>query len=92
MVREGRKLRFFYHGACFTGDADPRTQQNSSFNTKMEYHESTAPNLSSLEGPRAVLDPDGRELTRKVFKKQAPAVLGQGKWSVESRGYKPNNK
>ena len=92
MVREGRKLRFFYHSACFTGEADPRTQENSSFGTKQEYHEATAPKLSCLEGPRAVLDPDGRELTRKVFKSEAPAVLGKGKWSVASRGYKPQCK
>lgn len=92
MVRDGRKLRFFYHECCFTGDADPRSQSNSSYDTKTEYHETTAPKLSSLEGPRAVRDPDGRELTRKVFQKQAPRVVGQGKWSVQSRGYNPQYK
>ena len=40
-------------------------------------------------GPRACKDADGRTLGRKVFKEQAPQVLGTGKWSVESRGYKP---
>ncbi|KAJ3119247.1 hypothetical protein HK098_005661 [Nowakowskiella sp. JEL0407] len=30
-VRDGRKMRLFYHSACFSGDADPRTQQGSSF-------------------------------------------------------------
>ncbi|MDC3321730.1 hypothetical protein OAV88_03930 [bacterium] len=25
-VRDGRKLRFFYHEECFSGNADPRTQ------------------------------------------------------------------
>jgi hypothetical protein len=90
MVREGRKLRFLYHKECFTGDADPRTQDNSSFCRNVDYHQNTAPKLSSLEGPRAVLDPDGREMTRKVFKPEAPSVLGQGKWSVKSRGYNPS--
>lgn len=90
MVRDGRKLRFQYHKGCFTGGADPRTQQNSSFDNSIEYHENTAPKLSSLEGPRAVLDPDGREMSRKIFKSSAPSVLGQGKWSVQSRGYNPS--
>lgn len=30
IVRDGRKLRFFYHPECFSGDADPRTQTGSS--------------------------------------------------------------
>ncbi|KAL0048643.1 hypothetical protein WJX82_007573 [Trebouxia sp. C0006] len=33
-VREGRKMRFYYHDKCFSGEADPRTQGNSSFNKK----------------------------------------------------------
>jgi hypothetical protein len=53
MVRDGRKLRFFYHCDCFTGDADPRTQENSSFFEKKQYHQISAPKVSSLEGPRA---------------------------------------
>jgi hypothetical protein len=92
MVRDGRKLRFFYHEECFTGSADPRTQTHSSFSEKPEYHMNTAPKLSSLEGPRACRDADGRELTRKVFKPEAPSVLGAGKWSVGSRGYNPAHK
>ena len=28
-VRDGRKMRFFYHEACFSNDADPRTQSSS---------------------------------------------------------------
>ena len=32
VVRDGRKMRFFYHLECFSGDADPRTQQSSTFN------------------------------------------------------------
>lgn len=91
MVRDGRKLRFFYHVECFTGDADPRTQENGSFYVQTDYHKSTAPNVSSLEGPRACCDPDGRPFGRKVFKSQAPSVLGTGKWSVASRGYNPKN-
>ena len=39
-----------YHEQCFTGDADPRTQKNSSFAEKTIYHENTAPKISSLEG------------------------------------------
>lgn len=31
-VRDGRKMRFFYHEKCFSGDADPRTQANSTAN------------------------------------------------------------
>ena len=88
MVRDGRKLRFFYHSSCFTGDADPRTQVNSSYAEVKEYHTNTAPNISSLAGPRACTDPDGRPLGRAVFKTEAPSVLGQGKWSVAQRGYK----
>ena len=88
LVREGRKLRFFYHEACFTGDADPRTQIGSSFE-RQEYHGSSAPRLSSLEGPRACFDADGRELGRAVFKPRAPSALGRGKWSVNERGFRP---
>ena len=89
MVREGRKLRFFYHETCFTGDADPRTQEGSSFKERLDLHKKTAPNISSLEGPKAHKDSDGRALGREVFKPSAPAKLGVGKWSVESRGYAP---
>lgn len=32
-IRDGRKMRLFYHRECFSGDADPRTQQNSSYNS-----------------------------------------------------------
>jgi hypothetical protein len=31
-VRDGRKMRYFYHEGCFSGEADPRTQSNSTFN------------------------------------------------------------
>lgn len=91
MVRDGRKLRFFYHTTCFTGTADPRTQKNSSYSDIKEYHKNTAPNISSLSGPKACTDPDGRPLGRAVFKPQAPSVLGKGKWSVQQRGYHPNH-
>ncbi|KAI8920279.1 hypothetical protein DFJ77DRAFT_451991 [Powellomyces hirtus] len=30
-VRDGRKIRLFYHPTCFSGSADPRTQARSSF-------------------------------------------------------------
>jgi hypothetical protein len=90
MARDGRKLRFFYHVDCFSGDADPRTQTNSSFETKPEYHEKSAPKVSSLEGPRALKDADGRELGRTVFKDKAPSVIGAGKWSVANRGFVPS--
>jgi hypothetical protein len=89
MVRDGRKLRFFYHVECFTGDADPRTQEGGSFFEKPEYHTATAPKISALEGPRACTDPDGRPLGREVFKDEAPSTIGHGKWSVTSRGYNP---
>ncbi len=32
MARDGRKIRLIYHLKCYSGDADPRTQNNSSFN------------------------------------------------------------
>jgi hypothetical protein len=89
MARDGRKLRFFYHLVCFSGGADPRSQENSTFEMKTEYHKKWAPNLSSLEGPRAVKDGDGREMGRTVFKDKAPSVVGAGKWSVQSRGFVP---
>lgn len=89
MVRDGRKLRFFYHDKCFTGGADPRTQDNSSYATQEAYHKPTAPNISSLEGPRACRDADGRTLGRQVFKQHAPCTVGHGKWSVGQRGYQP---
>ena len=31
--RDGRKIRLIYHKDCFSGDADPRTQKGSSFNS-----------------------------------------------------------
>jgi hypothetical protein len=91
MVREGRKLRFFYHQKCFTGDADPRTQTGSSYAKKREYHEMSAPKISCLEGPRAVRDVDGRPLGRSIFKAEAPSTLGYGKWNVKQRGYMPKH-
>ncbi len=89
MVREGRKLRFFYHESCFTGDADPRTQEGSSFDVREDLKKKTAPDISSLEGPRACRDSDGRVLGREVFKASPPKALGAGKWSVGNRGYHP---
>lgn len=88
-VRDGRKLRFFYHEQCFTGNEDPRTQVGATFMEKEDYHKKLAPNISSLEGPRACKDSDGRVLGRSVFKSEAPKTLGAGKWSVKSRGYNP---
>lgn len=32
-VRDARKIRLVYHEKCFSGDSDPRSQKNSSFNT-----------------------------------------------------------
>ena len=90
--RDGRKLRFAYHERCFTGDADPRSQENSSFETREDYHKKNAPAISALEGPRAVRDPDGRPMGRQVFKPEAPSALGSGKWSVAERGYKAVHK
>ena len=88
MCRDGRKLRFFYHAGCFTGSDDPRTQANSSYEERRDYHKPTAPALSSLEGPRAYRDADGRVLGREVFKPGAPSQVGRGKWSTIERGYK----
>lgn len=33
MYRDGRRIRLMYHENCFSGDADPRTQKGSSFNS-----------------------------------------------------------
>lgn len=30
VCRDGRKMRFFYHQMCFSGDSDPRTQTHNS--------------------------------------------------------------
>ncbi|CEM04611.1 unnamed protein product [Vitrella brassicaformis CCMP3155] len=43
IVRDGRKIRLFYHPECFSGDADPRTQTTSSYcnpkyNTAISSH------------------------------------------------------
>ena len=65
---------------CFSGDADPRTQQNSSFSSRSDYHAKTAPKLSSLEGPGCT-DADGRKLGRVLTKDKAPASVGVGKWN-----------
>lgn len=88
-VRDGRKLRFFYHAGCFGGSEDPRTQDGSSYSERVDYHRKLAPNISSLEGPRACKDADGRKLGREVFKAEPPSTLGRGKWSVSRRGYLP---
>ena len=32
-VRDGRKMRLFYHRSCYSGDSDPRSQSKSSFHT-----------------------------------------------------------
>lgn len=80
MVRDGRKLRFFYHAACFRGSADPRTQDGSTFETKPLYHKDTAPDVSGLQK------------NRKVFQPTAPKTLGKGKWSVRSRGFRPTGR
>ncbi|KAJ4460407.1 hypothetical protein PAPYR_3437 [Paratrimastix pyriformis] len=45
IVRDGRKIRLFYHERCFSGTADPRTQQHSS------YHEGKFTNINP-EAPR----------------------------------------
>ena len=31
--RDGRRIRLIYHDKCFSGNADPRTQTSSSYNT-----------------------------------------------------------
>ena len=33
-TRDGRKIRLHYHVECFTGEADPRTQEGSSATEK----------------------------------------------------------
>ena len=31
VIRDGRKIRLFYHSKCFSGTADPRSQPNGAF-------------------------------------------------------------
>lgn len=31
VVRDGRRVRFFYHADCYSGEADPRSQPHSSY-------------------------------------------------------------
>ena len=31
VIRDGRKIRLFYHTGCFSGSADPRSQPNGAF-------------------------------------------------------------
>jgi len=47
--RDGRKLRFFYHAECFSGNEDPRTQNGSSYHENESYHKKLAPKVSALE-------------------------------------------
>ncbi|KAG0625848.1 hypothetical protein M758_2G084200 [Ceratodon purpureus] len=42
-VRDGRKIRLFYHRKCYSGDADPRTQASSSFTDKSLRIRESAP-------------------------------------------------
>ncbi|KAL2631055.1 hypothetical protein R1flu_015741 [Riccia fluitans] len=42
-VRDGRKIRLFYHEACFSGDSDPRTQSRSSANERWDGISPQAP-------------------------------------------------
>eukprot|EP00761_Pharyngomonas_kirbyi_P008041 gb/GECH01008052.1/.p1 GENE.gb/GECH01008052.1/~~gb/GECH01008052.1/.p1 ORF type:complete len:103 (+),score=21.42 gb/GECH01008052.1/:1-309(+) len=37
MCRDGRRIRLFYHKECFSGEADPRTQNNSSYGKRRKY-------------------------------------------------------
>lgn len=82
MVRDGRKMRFFYHQECFRGDADPRTQSGEGINSTFtdpnykEYHKELAPDVSGLEK------------NLKVFQPEPPDDVGHGKWST-TRGYQP---
>jgi hypothetical protein len=84
MVRDGRKMRFFYHKTCFRGTADPRTQKGdgvmSTFSDPKydEYHKPNAPNVSGLK------------TNLKVFQEKPPPDVGRGKWSVGSRGFQPS--
>ncbi|KAI8911849.1 hypothetical protein EDD86DRAFT_181727, partial [Gorgonomyces haynaldii] len=45
-VRDGRKMRFFYHTQCFV-DADPRSQPSSSFD---KYKHVVAPKAPPQKG------------------------------------------
>eukprot|EP00741_Cyanophora_paradoxa_P022069 tig00021434_g21304.t1 len=43
IVRDGRKMRFFYHVECYSGEADPRSQEHSSYHQGRFSVSETAP-------------------------------------------------
>ena len=43
VVRRGGRIELRYHAACFSGDADPRTQAASSFHTSAHALPAAAP-------------------------------------------------
>lgn len=51
VCRDGRKLRMHYHEECFSGEADPRTQANSSFkNGHGKFASIVSPTAPSKKG------------------------------------------
>ena len=50
VVRDGRKMRLFYHKDCFSGDPDPRTQQKSTFNTEERFKEAFQSEAPPVKG------------------------------------------
>jgi hypothetical protein len=49
-VRDGRKMRLFYHIDCFSNDSDPRTQQNSSFNRVAKFQDAFQEKAPPVKG------------------------------------------
>ncbi|KNC99100.1 uncharacterized protein SPPG_06044 [Spizellomyces punctatus DAOM BR117] len=49
-VRDGRKIRLFYHPECFSGDADPRTQAGSSYHDPRYSTARLAPTAPPVKG------------------------------------------
>jgi hypothetical protein len=55
VVRDGRKMRFFYHEECFSGNADPRSQDGSSYGQYRGIISEQAPEVKGY-GKWAVLE------------------------------------
>eukprot|EP00920_Eleutheroschizon_duboscqi_P033276 GHVT01080223.1.p1 GENE.GHVT01080223.1~~GHVT01080223.1.p1 ORF type:complete len:215 (-),score=12.36 GHVT01080223.1:89-733(-) len=49
-VRDGRKIRLFYHANCYSGTSDPRTQTHSSYRQLKESHHASAYKFNVISG------------------------------------------
>ncbi|KAI6646710.1 hypothetical protein LOD99_12831 [Oopsacas minuta] len=49
VIRDGRKIRLFYHSRCFSGSADPRSQLNGAF-SREKYEGIMSPSAPKEKG------------------------------------------